>query len=61
MTLIKWKRSNSIFDIMDNYNIINNYLKPDDYNYYESEWNPSFNINEKEVIQYLILWIIIIS
>ena len=48
MTLIKWKRSNSIFDIMDNYNILNNYLKSDDYNYYESGWNPSFNINEKD-------------
>ena len=47
MTLIKWKRSNSIFDIMDNYNILNNYLRSDNYSYYDGEWNPLFNINEK--------------
>ena len=47
MTLIKWKKSNSIFDIMDNYNILHNYLKSDNYSYYDIDWSPSFNINEK--------------
>ena len=47
MTLIKWKKENSLFNNMDN--ILNNHFFIDSYiknDQYGSEWSPSFDIKE---------------